>query len=319
MRIYVRDDLLIALHARSDGQHTLVDNPNEADIVMLLVGNDVVESELVGMFGAKAFAISTTDLPQYTSHGVYTTVEGGLARFGRRVKSGAYNMISDAFKNPYVKEAAVGAGLDREKDFLFSFIGRQCHPSRDRILSAQFQRPDVLVQDSSHFDLWEKRGFADHRDEMARHFYDSLVRSKFGLCPRGVSINSIRLFECLKLGVAPVIIADGWLPPIGPNWEEFAIFVPESDLGRLEEIVAAREGDWRAMGEKAATAHAQYFSDEAYFNFLVANCALIQKQQWLPESLCSAGVRAWLKGRQNLRDLRKKLGLGARLRRLRGG
>ena len=37
----------------------------------------------------------------------------------------------------------------------------------------------------------------------------------------------------VQLGIAPVIIADAWVPCEGPRWADFALFVPERELARL--------------------------------------------------------------------------------------
>ena len=68
--------------------------------------------------------------------------------------------------------------------------------------------------------------------------YWRLLRSAwFGFAPRGVGLHSMRLLEMLRFGTVPVLLADGYLPPLGGTagdggllrWEEFSLAVPEAE------------------------------------------------------------------------------------------
>src|SRR5215212_8762461 len=112
MKVFAADSMLRDLHQLSDGKHTLVQDPVSADLVLLMVRDGVAESSLVSDYlaksgwdsscQAKTFVICTGDLPQYTQQGIYTSAVGWSARFGSRVRSGAYNLISEQYKNPFV-------------------------------------------------------------------------------------------------------------------------------------------------------------------------------------------------------------------------
>ena len=115
------------------------------------------------------------------------------------------------------------------------------------------------------------------------------------------------------------MISDGWLRPFGPDWARFCIFVKESEVDRIEEIVEAHEDRHLEMGQEALRAHEEYFSDRAYFNFLVDSCADIRDKTWVPEKLGSAAIRLSLACREAVTKARKSAGLRTRLRRIRGG
>ena len=94
----------------------------------------------------------------------------------------------------------------------------------------------------------------------------------------------MRLFEAMKMGVAPVIVSDELQLPAGPRWEEFAIRVPEKHADELERIVASRAEAYREMGCRAQAAYRENFHDDVYFNYLV-DCVLdIQAHQRVPEA-----------------------------------
>jgi len=326
MNVLAADSILRELHGISDGTHNLVDDPAAADLILLLVTNRVQEWSCVLDYQIrsgfdddsrwKTFVISSGPFVSYTHQGVYTSAAGWASRFGSRVRCGAYNLISERFKNPFVKAAEPGIGLKSPKKFLFSFIGRDCHGARTKVLEMQYRREDVLVRHSSDFDLWTSDPFEGAGNQAGSEFFDSLVSSKFVLCPAGTGPNSIRLFECLKLGVVPVVISDQWLRPVGPDWDRFCIFVKESELDQLENILEANEPRYHEMGERALHAYGEYFSDNAYFNFLVSSCADIQDRRWLPEKIGSTAIRMWRASSAKASQVRMATGLRTRLRKI---
>jgi len=61
-------------------------------------------------------------------------------------------------------------------------------------------------------------------------YYQSIIDSKFVLCPRGGSPSSVRIFETLAAGRIPVIISDDLILPLPDiGWDKFSIRVPEKD------------------------------------------------------------------------------------------
>jgi hypothetical protein len=142
-----------------------------------------------------------------------------------------------------------------------------------------------LIENSARvFDIWAVQG-SDVRLQRQKYYCEMLLRSKFSLCPRGSGPSSIRLFESMQLGVAPVIISDVWRPPRGPRFHEFSITIKEKHVGELERIVRSYESSYREMGALARTAFKDYFSDEVYFNYVVGECMDIMERQRLPEKL----------------------------------
>ncbi|KAI9012257.1 exostosin family-domain-containing protein [Hyaloraphidium curvatum] len=65
--------------------------------------------------------------------------------------------------------------------------------------------------------------------------YDELLAgARFGLVPRGCGVHSYRLSDLLRAGTVPVILADGFVPPLleasGTLWNRCALHLPESSL-----------------------------------------------------------------------------------------
>lgn len=272
------------IYKKSDQKHGLVDNAIEADII--LVGNvddengeKILRNQIIQQFPEKCFSISNYDTTLFLNHGIYTSTSNRSFIGWKRVRTGSYTLLSDNNKNPYISNSYnLGS---TEKKYLFSFIGRDCHAVRKQILNLDFERKDILIEDSSKaFDRWKTN---DDEDIKQYHFFEVLSQSKFSLCPRGAIYNSIRLFESLQLGVAPVIIADGFLLPKGPNWKDFSIFIKERHVENLESIVQKYEDNYIEMGLLAKQCFEDFFSDESYFNYIVDNCIDIQNTQIIPE------------------------------------
>jgi hypothetical protein len=95
----------------------------------------------------------------------------------------------------------------------------------------------------------------------------------------------MRLFESMLLGVAPVIISDGWVFPHGPQWSSFSIVIQQRHVREIERIVCSHEASYEEMGRLARKAYDKYFAEPAYFNYVVSNCLAICQGQSVPETL----------------------------------
>jgi hypothetical protein len=154
-----------------------------------------------------------------------------------------------------------------ETDLLVSFVGTVTHPVRQGLLHACHPRgwfeesTGFLFHDSSSADFQERR----------RHFAEVLLRSKFVLCPRGHGTASIRLYETLAAGRAPVIISDEWVAPEGPDWAAFSVRWPEkAPVAELFEHLERVEDDAVRMGALAREAYTTWFARDVAFDRLVS-------------------------------------------------
>ncbi|XP_051152534.1 probable glycosyltransferase At5g03795 [Andrographis paniculata] len=71
-------------------------------------------------------------------------------------------------------------------------------------------------------------------------YYGMMRKSKYCLCPSGYEVASPRMVEGLYLGCVPVLIKDGYVPPLSDvlNWETFAVTLPVEDIPNLKGILA---------------------------------------------------------------------------------
>jgi exostosin family protein len=262
-----------------------VDQPEDADLILVVdideanVFANLRRNDVWRRFPEKSFGIYEGDNPPRFLHGLYSSVRRSWMRTGR-FQSCAYRMHQVCFPNDI---PAVSTVSRTPKDLMFFFAGRLSHPVRKRLMNLRFPVSDVLMQDTSTYNHF--RADEISQQEAKARYWELAKRSKFGLCPRGAGTSSVRLFELMEAGISPVIIADDWVPPIGPEWKEFALFIPESEIGSVYEKVKLHESEYVDRGRLARHAWEQYFSPENYWSFILASVRRIQDTQKRTESL----------------------------------
>ena len=133
----------------------------------------------------------------------------------------------------------------------------------------QWQHPGGVVIDSSPKSdkgyWWEQT----NKNQFVDSFRDVTRRSRFVICPRGVSPSSIRLFEAMEAGSVPVIISDDLELPLGPRWEEFSLRVREQDIDDIPRLIERRQDQASEMGAAARRTWETYFSPQATVGSIV--------------------------------------------------
>ncbi|MES2891405.1 MAG: exostosin family protein [Bacteroidota bacterium] len=100
----------------------------------------------------------------------------------------------------------------------------------------------------------------NHPIEEKSNYISLMLDAKFSLCPAGWAPSSFRIYESMALGRCPVIIADDFTPPKGPNWNDFALFFPQKKLKDLHHFLKEHESSADEMGSKAKEAWENHFS-----------------------------------------------------------
>ena len=294
----------------------LVSTPEEADIILIV---DIRETHLNAnlrrnkvwqQWPEKSFAYYEGAEPPRFLHGLGSSAGKSWSGSGRFQACG-YPLFQLFYPNPCPSPSDLAAV---PKDLLFSFAGRACHRVRKRLFSLAFPGNEVAIVNTSAYNHF--CGGQVNREEARTRFWNLARRSKYGLCPRGAGTSSIRLFEMMEAGIAPIIIADDWLPPWGPKWEDFALFVAESKVGSLYKIAKAHETEYLQRGRLARKAWERFFSPENYWGFILESIRQIQKHQKLSEStylklLPLMVAREWFRQRRIHAVIRLKLGIKA--------
>jgi Exostosin family len=149
--------------------------------------------------------------------------------------------------------------------YLFTFRGALSSPVRKRMArdwsAISDHRPNTRF---TAIDAW-----FNHTEEQKREYVQDILDSKFVLCPRGQGTVSHRLFEVMQLGRVPVIIADDWVEPSGPDWAEFSLRVPESAIHSVSKLLADREPEYPQMARKARESWESFFAPEVRLSWIL--------------------------------------------------
>ncbi len=161
--------------------------------------------------------------------------------------------------------------IDDRKHFA-SFVGQVKHKYNiSEIRSAMYDefssKPECFVRSK---DKWHYQDtvFANSKVETNDEFYkETLLQSKFSLCPSGTGPNSIRLWESLSYGSIPIILADAMVLPKIKNieWESFAIVWKESEIHLLYDHLVSLHGNKdkiNEMSRKCVEMYKLYFSQD---------------------------------------------------------
>jgi exostosin family protein len=262
--------------------HSLAHDPDAADLIIFVefygggwYFERVRQHALVRKFREKCFLFCSNPFVIPFLPGVYTGIEKRWA--SARTRPGFY---LGRGKNEFTTYTPASDGLP----YLFSFMGAVRNaPVRQKLVSLSHPR-SFFQNTTADFDRVLLRKM-DRRERLDydRRYAELMKASKFTLCPRGLSASSIRVFETMRMGRAPVILSDDWIPPRGPSWEEFAIQVPEKDFARIPRLLEEREAEAVEMGERARREWERWFSEEVLFHHLVELCLDIRKTRRIPE------------------------------------
>jgi len=259
----------LVLAAARGADIKLVSDPEPADVVIFAEWNGTEREDSDDV-------VRVMRTPEYRAHAGKTIVHSGKD-FPRPLIPGLYPSLPAQWAgvlgcqgapflndpNPFIGDDVGWNGRIRH---LASFFGSCAHkPVRGRLLEegAAGRWRDIAVQNTSdEFIATLRRGDDDGHNALKRLFVQDVLAAKFALCPKGSGRATFRMFEAMQAARAPVVIADGWSAPPGPDWDTFLIRVPERQIAALPKILRAYEPEWKERGEKAQAAWRAFYSPE---------------------------------------------------------
>jgi hypothetical protein len=280
-----RDSLVKLASLATLKKHGIVSDPAQADAILItdLRDTNYFESlrshHLVSQHAHKCYAYSEDDGPMRLLRGIYPSMPRSILNLNR-FRSSPYLTCYSEWQNPFVSLAT-----NVKKDLFFSFIGRSSADVRRRLFQLDFGRDDIVIEHVAYKN-WVTSG--TERETAQRRYVDVTSRSQFVLCPRGAGPSSIRLFEVMEMGCVPVILSDRWMPPRGPDWSEFAIFIAEKDVDQIPMILSKYEDRWQTMAQRARKSWEEWFAPDKQFNFVVDNIESIKRGSIIPERVFCA-------------------------------
>ena len=297
------------------GVHTLTDDPDAADVILFLCPLGLgpiflrqLAHPLVRRHRRKCYLYDPNDRIVPVLPGIFPSVERSRQPLSR-VRGGAYLLAKD---NPFLDETH---DAPTPRTYLYSFVGSYTTAPVRRQL-ATLTHPRGFCADSypAMCQLMQGAGEAAAL-EFRRRYVETSWASDFVLCPRGFGASSIRLFETMRLGRAPVILSDEWVPPDGPCWERFSLRIPEADWASVPQRLELRAADAATMGRLAREQWEEWFAPAVLFHRLVEDCLSIARApQTLPEPLASWVVYPQILRPSHLRHWARQTGVAQRLK-----
>ncbi|MDE1154636.1 MAG: exostosin family protein [Acidobacteriaceae bacterium] len=255
--------------AKASGRHELTDDPAAAEMILLLGsfgGHQtarLLEHPLYQRFRDKVAVYTDDDHYLPLAPGVYCSAAVDESVRCGRVSNYSYVTANGQFANQF----AAGASAAAERTLLFSFQGGSTSLLRKKLFNLDFGREDVFIENTSAYRHWDDS--QQDRAERQRRYAETLASSSFVLCPRGAGRGSIRFFEVMRAGVAPVLLSDGYALPPGPDWDSFLIRVAEKEMKDLPKILEPLKGSAIERGCLARAAWEEYFAPEVEFDLIV--------------------------------------------------
>jgi hypothetical protein len=246
----------------------LVNSPEEAEMILLVgsFGNDphhLLDHPLYRAFAEKCAVYTEDDNYLPLAPGVYcSSIVDENSRAGRTF-SYSYVSASGKYSNKFVADA------NAAKRYLFSFQGGSTSMLRKRMFNLKFNRADVLIENTSTYYHWDLT--QPDRGDRQRRYAETLITSHFVLCPRGAGTGSIRLFEVMSAGIAPVLISDDYLLPPHVPWEKFLLRIAERDIARLPELIEPHLAEATERGKLARQAWLDHFAPDKEFDAIVSS------------------------------------------------
>ncbi len=291
-------------YAQNDtvGRHELCDDPDEADIIVFVESGQfddylyktLLQHSYVLNYPHKTFMYNEADKPWCTLPGLYTSMPE--SRFDESRQVAFPFLVTPNRFVPQIHRWQI------KRDWLFSFVGATSHPVRKRV--AALQNVCQGVCDTSEFSVWHAN--AAERSSQGLVFAESMAKSHFILCPRGIGASSYRPFEAMQAARAPVIIADAWVPPPHVDWE-FALFVPESDVEAIPDLLAQSVSEAGDRGQAARKAWELAYAPTVMFDTVAQSLEFLLQapaskpipDPWLPVRKwwisTETGARQWVR------------------------
>jgi hypothetical protein len=266
----------------------LTDQAEEADLILFVDSYTdtryrfILDHPLPARQPHKCFLFSQLDDPIHVLPGIYTNLD---RRHHKPGWSSSFCFVDTYKSNPFLGKARE---VCAQRSLLFSFLGRDSHRVRKKLLAHRFDRADVLIENTAEYNHWARD---ERAEQFQRRYAEVSASSKFIICPRGAGVSSIRLFEAMELGCVPVIVSDDWVPPSGPRWDDFSIRVPERNLCRVEAIIVEREANWEAMATLARQEWVQWFQEKNFLKQIVDRVLALQVYDSNLRQRCKVSAR----------------------------
>jgi hypothetical protein len=239
-------------------------SPEESDAIIIQEKNsfknfryiaELLTDPLIGRYANKVFTINDDDCATGLLKGLYTSLP--KYRFNENLHIAVPYM-------QYPNELVFSSGLKSDPEHLATWRGNtKSNKLRLKLVNALKNKPDVIIQQT---DSW-----LNHKVDEKATYVELIRKARFSLCPAGWAPVSFRIYETMALGRCPVILADNFVPPLGPNWTEFAMFFPEKNVEILYEFLSVNQHRHNELGSNAYKNWEKYFAADKIGKYYASN------------------------------------------------
>jgi hypothetical protein len=239
--------------------------------------NKLLADSFISKYISKLYTINFDDSATGLLKGLYSQIPK------LRLNPRLHVAVPNAFY--YVNELAFSEKKENiNPKFLGSWRGNLfSNKVRTRLLHFLKSKTDCQIV---HTNSWW-----NHSVEEKREYINLILNSKFSLCPAGWTSATFRIYESMALGRCPVIIADNFVPPTGPDWKSFAFFYPENKLKDLHSFLIQNEKFYLQLGLKAKEAYKNFFGAQILPQYYASS--LIKLIQSSPGYTNENEVKRW--------------------------
>jgi len=167
-----------------------------------------------------------------------------------------------------------------KKNILYSFVGdaKKSKPVRVSIANLKTPRDAIIITRGDFLRaFWGTMTDKEKKERFRREYVDIMSRSRFALCPSGITPITFRLTEAMVAGAIPVLFGPVQLP-VGIDWNNIVLRLPEKDIPRIDSIIRSIPADREARMRKACLElAAKMAEDPAYFIRLYFDCRVGNK------------------------------------------
>ncbi|AKD03978.1 hypothetical protein PKOR_13810 [Pontibacter korlensis] len=208
---------------------------------------ELLKDPLISKYRNKIFTINRDDCATGLLRGLYTSIP--KSRFNASFHVAVPFMV---FPNNSVF-------LEKHENIFPTYLASW----RGNIRSNKIRRQIIdLFQYKQDFCIETTESWMNHKQDEKEYYIHLILNAKFSLCPAGWAPVSFRIYESMALSRCPVILADGFMPPSGPNWNEFALFFPQKQVTELHSYLLRHEQLHDQLGKQAFIAWKSFFCPE---------------------------------------------------------
>ena len=278
---YPHTRLLESHAADRSGSHRLVSDPASADLILFAtnhgyppIGMGLLADPIFRRHASRCVLFNSSDYP--------SPIFGGLCAswpsdYNSQAIAAGWCYLHQSSAEPHIELQP----LQSRPRYLWSFLGSlNTHPIRERIFG--LGDPESFVADTSQISLPNLSGLSSpaQRREFIQSYVANIRDSAFVVCPRGKGASSMRIFEAMRAGRAPVILSDAWTPPPFISWDHCSLRIPENETSGLPEFLRERRDSAQELGQRARQEWERVFGPAGLFHHSVeASLGLLKARQ----------------------------------------